>query len=171
MFSKTAIALGCACALLTGLAHAADAPAATTAALTAIYNANCTLIVDPTDANLDKMFTQLSPEYVSVDPKGKETKRDEVIGSMKQELKTFHGSDCKNTFDTFTSPDANTAVVVGTQHVTGDMQAPDGKHDVDFTAKSEDTWKLIGGNWTNTRSKALHVVIKIDGAVVQDQGP
>jgi hypothetical protein len=173
MFSKTALALACASAMLTGFARAADAPAApaaTTAALTAIYDKNCTLILDPTDANMNTMFAELSPDYVAYDPKGKETKRDEVVGTMKQQLKTFHGTDCKNTFDSFTAPDANTVVIVGTQHVTGDLQAPDGKHDLDFTSKSEDTWKLVGGNWMQTQSKASHIVVKVDGSVVQDQG-
>ena len=173
MFSKTALALACVAALTTGLARAADAPAApqaVTDAITAIYTKNCTLVLDPTDANMTTMFAELSPDYVAYDPKGKETKRDEVVGTMKQQLKTFHGTDCKNSLDSITAPDANTAVVTGSQHVTGDIQAPDGKHDLDFTSKSEDTWKLINGTWMNTQSKAIHVVIKIDGSVVQDQG-
>ncbi|MFN2529229.1 MAG: hypothetical protein ABR584_11005 [Candidatus Baltobacteraceae bacterium] len=173
MFSKTVLALASACTLLTGVVRAPDAPVApkaTNDAITAIYTKNCTLILDPTDANLSAIFAEMTPDYVAIDPKGKETKRDEVVGMMKQQLKTFHGTDCKNTFESVTSPDANTAVVIDSQHVTGDLQAPDGKHDLDFNAKSQDTWKLVSGSWMNTQSKALHVVIKVDGSVVQDQG-
>ncbi|MBC5816357.1 MAG: hypothetical protein GIW97_07425, partial [Candidatus Eremiobacteraeota bacterium] len=103
-------------------------------------------------------------------PKGKETKRDEVIGTMKQQLKHFHGTDCKNTIDSVSAPDASKAIVVNTQHVVGDIQAPDGKHDIDLVGKSSDTWKLVDGKWLQIKSVATHLVIKIDGSVVQDQG-
>ncbi len=173
MFAKPALIAACLAALSTGFARAADAPAAsaaTTAALTSLYALSCTAALDPTEKNEAAMFATYTPDYVDIDPKGKETKRDEIIGTTKQQLKTFHGTDCKNTFESVSAPDATSAVVVGTSHVTGDIQAPDGKHDVDLTSKSQDTWKLVSGNWMLAQTKTLHLVVKIDGAVVQDQG-
>ncbi|GAC1656966.1 MAG: hypothetical protein NVS9B12_08850 [Vulcanimicrobiaceae bacterium] len=173
MFAKPALMLACLAALSTGIVRAADAPpadAATTAALTTLYATGCTAALDPTDKNVEAMLATWSPDFVAVDPKGKEMKRDEVAGSMKAQLKTFHGTECKSTFDSLKSPDATTAVVVATLHVAGDIQAPDGKHELDLTQKSEDTWKLAGGAWLQTKQKTLHAVVKIDGSVVQDQG-
>ncbi|MBC5815568.1 MAG: hypothetical protein GIW97_03410, partial [Candidatus Eremiobacteraeota bacterium] len=63
MFSKTALALALACALLTGVVRAADAPApgATTTALTALYQEFCMAAMDPTDKNMDTMSALFAP--------------------------------------------------------------------------------------------------------------
>ena len=173
MFAKPAIAFACFAALSAGAVRAADAPAApaaTTSAITAQYAVGCTGALDPTDKNLTAWFAMFAPEFVDVDPKGKETKRDEMVAQMKQQLKTFHGTDCKNDLGTVTAPDANSAVAMNTLHITGDIQAPDGKHDLDLTDKTQDTWKLVSGTWLVTQTKHIHTVVKIDGAVVQDLG-
>lgn len=173
MFAKTALAATLMTALSAGLAGAADAPAApaaTTAALTALYQVGCNAALDPTDKNLDADAALLAPDYVDIDAKGKETKRDESIAMMKQNLKLYHSTDCKVNVGTVTAPDDKTAVATTTLHVVGDVQAPDGKHDFDVTAKSEDTWKLINGAWLQVKSRTLHQVVKVDGSVVQEQG-
>lgn len=170
MFGKTALMLAGAAMLSTGVARAADVPAATTTALTAMYQLTCAAALDPSDKNFDAAFAPLSPDFVNIDTKGKTTTRDDVIGMTKQQLKTFHTTDCKNSFDSFTAPDATSVVVVNNGHFIGDMQAPDGKHDFDVTQKTQDTWKLVNGTWMETQSKQLRELVKIDGSVVQDLG-
>jgi muramoyltetrapeptide carboxypeptidase LdcA involved in peptidoglycan recycling len=146
------------------------APDAVQKTITALYALNCTAALDPSDANLNAMFAVLSPEFVSTDPVGNKHTRDDVIANAKQQLKTFHGTDCNTSFDSMTATDPNTVVVLATQKITGDIQTPDGKHDIDFTGKSQDTWKLQGTTWVDTASQDIHVLVKIDGNVVQDTG-
>jgi hypothetical protein len=112
----------------------------------------------------------LSPDYVAVDFKGTEHKRDEVLSLEKQQLKTFKASSCDNKFNSVTQTDPSTIVVVNTSDIAGEIQAPDGKHDFTATNKAQDTWKLADGKWLQTQSKMLHVLVKVDGNVVQDQG-
>jgi len=138
--------------------------------IAAQYALTCTAVLDPSDKNLDASFATLAPDFVSIDPKGTQQKRDDVIANAKQQLKTFHGTDCNNSYDSMISTDASTVVAVDNSKITGDIQAPDGKHDLEVTSKSQDTWKLEGGTWLETQSKDLHVVVKIDGNVVQDSG-
>lgn len=173
MFAKTALAAALAAALTGATAFAADAPAApaaVTAALTDLYQLSCTAALDPTEKNIDAATAAMAPDYVDIDPKGKETKRDESVAMMKQNLKLYHSTACKTTLESVTAPDANTAVVTATMRVSGDVQAPDGKHEFDVMAKSQDTWHLSNGKWSNARSQTLHQVVKVDGSVVQDQG-
>lgn len=134
------------------------------------YQLTCTAVLDPSDKNMDAATASLSPDFVNVDFKGKETKRDELLGVMKQQLKTFHGTSCDIKMESVTQSDPNTIVVVSSLKVAGDIQAPDGKHEVEQTAKSEDTWTQSGGKWLETKSKDLRALVKVDGNVVQDQG-
>jgi len=189
MFVRTGALLACAALSCTGLALAQTSPApsaspaaaatpltgpspapAITKAITDDYALTCKGTLDPTDDNLTKIFALLAPEYVNVDTKGTQTKRDEVIATAKQQLKTFHGTDCSNNFDAMVAPDANTVIVINNGNVVGDVQAPDGKHDIDVTTKTQDTWKLENGSWLQTESKDLHVTFKVDGNVMQDTG-
>src|ERR1700722_1491849 len=67
--------------------------------IAAQYALTCAAVLDPTDKNLDMAFATMGPEFVNIDTKGNQQKRDEVIANAKQQLKTFHGTDCNNTFD------------------------------------------------------------------------
>lgn len=149
----------------------ADAPSdAVMKTITAGYATACAAVLDPTDKNMEAMFGGFAANYVNLDLKGKKTGKDEMTAQIKQQLKTFHGTTCDNTLGTASAPDANTVVVVNTQKVVGDVQLPDGKHEVDATNKSEDTWKLAGGTWQLSQSKDLRVLVKIDGTVQDDEG-
>jgi hypothetical protein len=154
----------------TALAGAADVPDAVQKALYANYELGCAAALDPSDPNVAAFEGTLAPAFVAVDTKGKETKRDEVIANFKQQMKVLHATACDSKFESVTAPDANTLVAVNTLHVAGELQAPDGKHDFDFTNKTQDTWTLVGGKWLETNGKDLRVLVKIDGNVVQDQG-
>jgi uncharacterized protein DUF4440 len=160
---------------MSGIAQA-DTPAATVPdttqkTLTAQYDLTCTAVQDPSDKNLTAAFASLSPDFVAIDAKGKPHKRDEIVAAVRMQLKMFEADDCTTTMDSMTAPDASTVVVVATQHVTGSVQGQDGtKHAVDQTSKSSDTWKLAGGNWSETQSKSLRVLVKVDGKVVDDEG-
>lgn len=134
------------------------------------YQLTCAAVLDPSDKNMDAATAPLSPDFVNIDFKGKETKRDELLGIMKQQLKTFHGTACDIKMESVTQTDPNTIVVVSSLKVAGDIQAPDGKHEVEQTAKSQDTWTLNNRTWQEAKSKDLRALVKIDGNVVQDQG-
>lgn len=153
-----------------GVAFAADVSADTQKTLTDAYGLTCSAVLDPTDKNFDAATAVLSPDYVDIDFKGASHKRDEVLSIMKQQLKTFKASSCENKFDSVTQTDPSTIVVVNTSNIAGEIQAPDGKHDFTALNKAQDTWKLAGGKWLQTQSKAMHVLVKVDGNVVQDQG-
>jgi hypothetical protein len=66
--------------------------------------------------------------------------------------------------------DPSTVVVVATSHVTGAIPGQDGKHQLDATNKSSDTWKLVNGTWMETQSKDLRILVKVDGKVADDEG-
>ncbi|MGA8533173.1 MAG: nuclear transport factor 2 family protein [Candidatus Tumulicola sp.] len=167
---KTAAAFVCAVAFAAGVARAADVDDATQKALTADYALRCTAAFDPSDANLDAAFAVLAPDFVGMDPKGKQVTRDEVVGQGKQQMKMLHATACDNKIDSFTLSDPTTIVVTNTFHLEGDLQAPDGKHELVLTEKSLDTWKNVGGTWLASQSKDSQIMVKIDGNVVQDQG-
>jgi hypothetical protein len=167
---KTLIAFVCAAVAATGATRAADVPDAVQKTLTGYYALTCAAILDPSDANLDAAFAQLAPNFVETDTKGKETKRAEVVANDKQQMKTLHATSCDNALATFTSPDANTVVVINTFHMEGSIQAPDGTHDLAVTNKGQDTWTLVDGKWLNSQSKDLKILVKVDGKVVQDEG-
>lgn len=139
-------------------------------AINANYAVTCAAVLDPTDAKMDAAFGEMSPDYANLTLKGKKLSKDEITAGLKQQLKQFHGTACDNTLDTPNAPDASTVVVVSTLKITGDFQGPDGKHDIDSTQKSEDTWKLVGGKWMLTQGKDLRVLLKIDGTVQDDEG-
>jgi hypothetical protein len=170
MLSKIAGALLCA-AVLTPVAARADAvPDAATKAITADYQLFCTASQDPTDANLNAAFAVLTPDFMHVDFKGKQTPRDAFIAEGKRQIKQLHVTTCANTIDSTTMSDPNTIVVAVTSKLAGQIQAPDGNHDIDATTGSQDTWKLENGTWLQTQSKDVSALVKIDGKVVQDEG-
>ncbi|MBV8117557.1 MAG: hypothetical protein JOZ01_06240 [Candidatus Eremiobacteraeota bacterium] len=156
--------------LCAGVARAADVDDATQKALTADYALRCTAALDPSDANIDAAFAALAPEFVGIDPKGKQIARDEVVAQGKQQMKMLHATACDNKIESFTLSDPSTIVVVNTFHLEGDLQTPDGKHDLLLTEKSQDTWKNESGKWLASQSKDTQLLVKIDGNVVQDQG-
>ena len=63
-----------------------------------------------------------------------------------------------------------TIAVVEDLHVIGSLQAPDGTHQLDVTAKIQDTWKQVKGTWMQSQSQQLRNLVKMDGNVVQDEG-
>jgi len=170
MLSKSALILICAAFAMPFVARADAVPDSATQALTADYKLNCTAAMDPSDANLTAAFALLSPDFVSVDFKGKQTQRDEFVASAKQQIKQLHITTCDNTLDSVTASDPNTIVVIVTGKLAGQLQAPDGSHDFDALAKTQDTWKLVNGTWLNSQGKELSNLLKIDGKVVQDEG-
>lgn len=167
---KTALAFVCTLVMATGLGRAAVVDDATQKALTADYALRCTAAFDPSDANLDAAFAVLAPEFTAVDLKGTQVTREQVVGQGKQQLKMLHATACDNKIDSFTLSDPNTVVIANTFHLEGDLQAPDGKHELVLTEKSQDTWKNVSGKWMASQSKDSQILVKIDGNVVQDQG-
>jgi hypothetical protein len=170
MLRKIATALLCA-AVAAPLAASADAvPDAAQKALAADYQLVCTATQDPTDANLAAAYALLAPDFVHVDFKGKQMQRDEFVARGKQEIKQLHVTSCANTVESTTLSDPNTIVAVVTGKISGQLQAPDGNHDIDVTSSSSDTWKLVNGAWMQTQSKDVSALVKIDGKVVEDEG-
>jgi hypothetical protein len=170
MLLKIATALLCAAVVAPVAARAAAVPDAAAKAITSDYQLACTAAQDPTDANLNAAFATLAPEFVHVDFKGKQTQRDEYIAQGKQFIKLAHITTCTNTIESTTLSDANTIVAVVSSKLAGQIQAPDGNHDLDETASSQDTWKLENGTWLQTQSKDVSALVKVDGKVVQDEG-
>ena len=168
---KTAL-LTASAALLASAPALADGPSdAAMTAITANYKLACAAVMNPTDDTEAKWFAFISPDFKNQDLKGKTQSKDEMTADAQQKLKVFHGTACDSTTEAPSAPDANTIVVTQTQKVTGDFQGPDGgKHDVDATSKSQDTWKLVNGAWMLSSAKDLRDLVKIDGAVVDDEG-
>ena len=170
MLLKIARLLLCA-AVAAPLAARADAvPDAAQKAISSDYQLFCTAAQDPTDANLNAAFAILAPDFVHVDFKGKEIQRDAFVAQGKQQIKQLHITSCANTTESATLSDPNTVVVVVTGKIAGQLQAPDGNHDIEATTGSQDTWKLENGTWLQTQSKDVNALVKIDGKVVQDEG-
>jgi len=170
MLLKIASALLCA-AVATPLVARADAvPDAAAKAIAADYQLLCTATQDPSDANLDAAFGLLAPDFVHVDFKGKQMQRDAFVAQGKQQIKQLHVTTCANTVGSTTLSDPNTIVVVVTGKIAGQLQAPDGNHDIEATTSSQDTWKLVNGTWLQTQSKDVSALVKVDGKVVQDEG-
>lgn len=145
-------------------------PDATQKTITGLYDSLCTAAQDPSDKNLAAMFAVMAPDYVEIDPKGKEHKRDEVVAAQRMQMKQIETDDCSTSLDSFSTIDANTLTVVNTAHITGIIQGSDAMHQLDVTTKSLDTWKLLNGTWMESQSKSLRVLVKVDGNVVQDTG-
>lgn len=167
---KIAAAFACAVMAAAGVGRAADVDDATQKALNANYALRCTAAFDPSDTNMDAAFAVLAPDFVAVDPKGKSVTRDEVVGQGKQQMKMLHATTCNETVESFSQSDPNTVVAVSNFHLEGDLQAPDGKHDLVITEKAQDTWKNVSGKWLASQSKDLQILVKVDGNVVEDQG-
>lgn len=170
MYLKSAAAFAVAVLSFAAAAQAADAPADVAKSITANYALNCTMALNPTDANFDVAAATLAPTFSETSLKGTTQTREEVIAQGKQQLKIMHVTTCENNVVSMTQSDPNTVVAVVSAHMEGDMQAPDGKHDFDYTGKSQDTWTLTGGKWLESGSKQQRVLVKVDGNVVQDQG-
>jgi hypothetical protein len=138
--------------------------------LTDDYALECTATLDPSDPHLTQLFATLDPAFVNIDTKGVQIKHDSFVASVKAQLKVFHGTDCSNSFESITAPDDATVVIVNDSKISGKLSAPDGSHDLDFSGRSEDTWKLQGGVWLETQSKDLQVLVKVDGNTVTASG-
>ncbi len=170
MLPKIAVALLCA-AIAVPLAAAADpVPDAAQKTLTADYALVCTASQDPTDANLTAAFALLAPSFVHISFKGEQMQRDAFIAQGKQQLKQLHITTCANTITSMTMSDRTTIVAVVAGKIGGQIQAPDGNHDIDVSASSSDTWTLTNGTWLQTQSKDVSALVKVDGKVVQDEG-
>ncbi|HEV3091811.1 MAG TPA: hypothetical protein VGX91_10290 [Candidatus Cybelea sp.] len=151
-------------------ARADAVPDAAQKTITADYQLGCTAFQDPTETNLTAFFALLAPEFVQIDFKGKQTQRDGFVAQQKQIMKQLHITACNNTIQSTTLSDPATIVAVVNVKFAGQIQAPDGNHDIDGTTGSQDTWKLENGTWLQTQSKAVSALVKIDGKVVQDEG-
>jgi hypothetical protein len=170
MLHKIAAALLCA-AIAVPLAASADpVPDAAQKALTADYTLVCTASQDPTDANLAAAYALLAPGFVHISFKGEQMQRDAFIAQGKQQIKQLHITSCANTITSTTLSDPSTIVAVVAGKIAGQIQAPDGNHDIDVSESSSDTWKLVNGTWLQTQSKDVSALVKIDGKVVQDEG-
>jgi hypothetical protein len=153
------------------LVASADAvPDAAQKTITADYQLGCTAFQDPTDTNLTAFFALLAPEFVQIDFKGNQTQRDGYVAQQKQLMKQLHITSCNNTIQSSTLSDPSTIVVVVAVKFAGQIQAPDGNHDIEGTSGAQDTWKLENGSWLQTQTKAVSALVKIDGKVVQDEG-
>jgi len=170
MLLRIASALLCAAVVAPVAARADAVPDAAAKAITADYQLGCTAAQNPTDANLTALDATLAPDFVHVDFKGKQTQRDEYVAQGKQQIKQLHITTCANTIQSTTLSDPSTIVVVVSSKIAGQIQAPDGNHDIDATTSTQDTWKLESGTWLQTQSKDVSALIKIDGKVVQDEG-
>ena len=170
MLLKTIMAALCAAIAVPLVASADAVPDAAAKAITADYALVCTASQDPTDANLAAAFALLAPDFVHVDFKGKQMQRDEFVAQAKQEIKQLHITSCANTIQSTTLSDASTIVVVVSGKIAGQLQAPDGNHELEATNGSQDTWKLVNGTWLQSQSKDVSALVKIDGKVVQDEG-
>src|SRR5215469_4734857 len=122
----TALMSASALLLLSAPALAADAPSDAVKAITANYALSCTAVLDPTDKNVDSWFASYTSDFTNLDLKGKSETKDELMATVKQQLKQFHGTSCDNTPETPSATDANTVVVVNTNKVLGDIQGPSG---------------------------------------------
>ena len=131
MLLRVSMALLCAAAFAPLPASADAVPDAAQKAIASGYQLNCTATQDPTDANLNAAFALLAPDFVHVDFKGKQTTRDEFVAQGKQQIKQLHVTSCNNTAQSITLSDASTVVVVDASKFAGQLQAPDGNHDID----------------------------------------
>ncbi len=170
MLLKIASAMLCMAVVAPVAARAGAVPDAVAKVITSDYQLDCTATQDPTDANLNAAFAVLAPDFVHVDFKGKQLQRDEFIAQGKQQIKQLHITTCANTIESTTLSDPNTIVVVVTGKIAGQLQAPDGNHDIEATTSSQDTWKLENGTWLQMQDKDVSALVKIDGKVVQDEG-
>lgn len=174
---KYAVALACAALVTIGPAAAQTAAAPTQSpvddalqkALSSNYALGCTAAFNPTDANLEAAFASLAPDFVNIDPSGRQASRDEVVDLAKQQLKMLHAKSCDHTIESIAPSADGTVVAVETLHLEGALQSGGGTHDLDLTDKAQDTWKNVDGKWQETQSKDLHLLVKVDGNVVQDQ--
>jgi ketosteroid isomerase-like protein len=170
MTSKFAAALSAALVLSIGAARAADVPPDVTKTITADYALGCAAALDPSDANLTAAFAFYSPDFVDLDVKGKKFTRDQVVANGKHQMKQLHTTACEPSIVSETLNADGTVTVVAAVHVAGSIQAPDGNHDLDVSAKAQDTWTQTAGTWQLTQTQDLHTLVKMDGNVVQDEG-
>ncbi len=170
MTSKFAAALTAALVMTTAVVRAADVPPDVQKTIAADYQLGCAAALDPSEANLTAAFAYLSPDYVDTDFKGKKFTRDESVAQGKQAMKQLHTTLCEPTLVSSTLNADGTITAVEQVHVTGTLQAPDGNHDLEVTAKAQDTWKQVNGTWMQTSSQELRNLVKMDGNVVQDEG-
>jgi hypothetical protein len=85
-------------------------------------------------------------------------------------MKQLHTTACEPSIVSETLNADGTVTVVAAVHVAGSIQAPDGNHDLDVSAKAQDTWTQTAGTWQLTQTQDLHTLVKMDGNVVQDEG-
>ena len=170
MTLKFAAAFTAAFILTAAAVRAADVPPDAQKAITTDYQLGCTAAINPTDSNLAAAFIYLSPDFVDIDVKGKKTPRDTVIAMGKQNMKQLHTSVCDPTTESSVLNADGTITTVEALHLVGSLQAPDGNHELEVTAKAQDTWKQVNGTWMQSQSQQLRNLVKMDGNVVQDEG-
>jgi hypothetical protein len=170
MTSKFAAAVAAAFVMTTIAVRAADVPPDAEKTIAADYQLGCTAAMNPTDANLDAAAAFLSPDFVDIDVKGNKTSRDQVVALEKQQMKQLNTSVCDPSTESSVLNADGTITVVEDLHLTGTLQAPDGGHALEVTAKAQDTWKQVKGTWMQSQSQQLRNLVKMDGKVVQDDG-
>src|SRR5581483_1069710 len=129
---------------------------ATQATLNAAYQLRCAAALNPTDANIDAGFASLAPNFVNVDPSGKQTTRDELIPLAREQMKMLKATTCDHVVDSYVRVDASTIQANTHLHVAGTLTQPAG-HVLDLTDTAADTWKNIDGKWLMTQSRDSHV--------------
>ena len=171
MTSKFAAALACALVASTSTARAADAPPDVIKTIAADYQLGCTAALDPTDANLTAAFSFLSPDYVYTDAKGNKEPRDEIVSKGSQLMKQLHTTACAPSIVSQSLNPDGTITVVSALHLTGSLQTPDGNHNLEVDAITQDAWKQSASAWQEISSQELHNTAKLDGTVIDDEGP
>jgi hypothetical protein len=170
MTSKFVSALVAAFVVTTAALRAAGVPPDAQRTIAADYQLGCAAALDPSDANLTAAFAFLSPDYVDTDLKGKALTREESVAQDTLAMKQLHTTLCEPTLVSLTLNADRTITSVEQVHVTGTLQAPDGSHNLEVTAKVQDTWKQLNGTWMQTSSQELRNLVTMDGHVVQDEG-
>jgi hypothetical protein len=170
MCSKFAAALIAAFAVTTTALRAAEVPQTAQKVITADYQLGCVAAMNPTNGNLDAAFAFLSPGFVDIGVKGEKHSRDEVVAMGKQNLTQLKTTACEPFTESSVLNIDGTVTVVEDLHLMGEVLTPNGNHQLEVTAKAQDTWQQINGTWMQTQSQELRNQVKMDGNVVQDEG-
>ena len=155
--------------ITTAIALPANADLATQKVLTANYALRCTVYA-PNSANRDVVSSFLSPQFVGINPNGRQFGRDEFLDQGRQELRSVSVTGCYYTFGSFSLPDADTVVVTTTLHLEGTLRKLGAPHTVVAIEQSQDTWIRTPEAWLLRLSAISRILLKLDGTVVQDIG-
>ncbi len=126
--------------------------------------------MNPTQENQDAADALLAPTFEGTDAGGLPVARNQFIEQFAQVTSRVRTTSCYNTMRSLTRSDAANALAVNTLHVEGSLLSSIGDHHVVLNETSQDTWTAANGEWTIARSKALKLLITIDGKVIREEG-